>query len=226
MKIIMNNFFRDHRKGLVIFIIVLALIIDQVIKIAVKTTMSLGESVRITDWFYIDFIENNGMAWGMTFFNKMVLSLFRIAAIALIGYYLYLQIKRKARTRYIVCLSLILAGATGNMLDSMFYGLIFNASSPFYVSYLVPFGHGYSSFLLGKVVDMFYFPLLVTTWPDWMPFVGGQQFIFFSPVFNFADSCVTVGIISLFLFCRKDLNGFCKLVEDKKQGPKIRKERK
>ncbi|HAT62497.1 MAG TPA: lipoprotein signal peptidase [Prevotella sp.] len=226
MKIIMNNFFRNHRKVLVIFIVVLALIIDQVIKIAVKTTMTLGESVRITDWFYIDFIENNGMAWGMTFFNKMVLSLFRIAAIALIGYYLYLQIKRKARTRYIVCLSFILAGAIGNMLDSMFYGLIFNASSPFYVSYLVPFGHGYSSFLLGKVVDMFYFPLLVTTWPDWIPFVGGQQFIFFSPVFNFADSCVTVGIISLLLFCRKDLNGFCKLVEDKKQDPKIRKERK
>ena len=226
MKIIMNNFFRNHRKGLAIFIIVLALIIDQVIKIAVKTTMSLGESVRITDWFYIDFIENNGMAWGMTFFNKMVLSLFRIAAIALIGYYLYLQIKRKARTRYIVCLSLILAGATGNMLDSMFYGLIFNASSPFYVSYLVPFGHGYSSFLLGKVVDMFYFPLLVTTWPDWIPFVGGQQFIFFSPVFNFADSCVTVGIISLLLFCRKDLDGFYKLVEGKKQSSKIRKERK
>lgn len=222
----MNKFLKNHKSWLAVLIIVLALIIDQVIKITVKTTMSLGESVRITDWFYLDFIENNGMAWGMTFFNKMVLSLFRIAAIILIGYYLHLQIKHKARTRYLVCLSLILAGAAGNMLDSMFYGLIFNASSPFYVSYLVPFGHGYSSFLLGKVVDMFYFPLIVTTWPDWVPLVGGQQFIFFSPVFNFADSCVTVGILSLLLFCRKDMNGLCRAIEDKKRDVKNRKERK
>jgi signal peptidase II len=100
-----------------------------------------------------------------------------------------------------------MAGALGNLFDSMFYGLIFNASSPFYVSYFVPFGTGYSSFLQGKVVDMFYFPLIVSTWPDWMPFWGGEDFVFFSPVFNFADACVSVGIVILFLFYRKDLEG-------------------
>ena len=125
----MNNFLKNHKGWLAILIVVISLIIDQVIKINVKTSMSLGESIRITDWFYINFIENNGMAWGMTFFNKMVLSLFRLVAISLIGYYLYGQIKKNARLRYVVCLALILAGAFGNMVDSMFYGLIFNASS-------------------------------------------------------------------------------------------------
>ncbi|GJG27198.1 MULTISPECIES: lipoprotein signal peptidase [Segatella] len=202
----MNNFLKNHKGWLAILIVVISLIIDQVIKINVKTSMSLGESIRITDWFYINFIENNGMAWGMTFFNKMVLSLFRLVAISLIGYYLYGQIKKNARLRYVVCLALILAGAFGNMVDSMFYGLIFNASSPYYVSYFVPFGQGYSSFLLGKVVDMFYFPLIVATWPDWFPFWGGEEFVFFSPVFNYADACVSVGVISMLLFCRKDLD--------------------
>lgn len=98
------------------------------------------------------------------------------------------------------------AGAIGNLIDCMFYGLIFNASSPYYVSYFVPFGHGYAPFLMGKVVDMFYFPLIVTTWPEWIPFVGGDEFVFFSPVFNFADSCVSVGVILILLFCRKELS--------------------
>jgi len=104
----------------------------------------------------------------------------------------------------VFCLTLIWAGAVGNMVDSMFYGMVFNASSPFYVSYWVPFGSGYASFLQGKVVDMFYFPLIVSTWPDWVPFVGGNNFVFFSPVFNFADACVTVGVILLILFCRHE----------------------
>ena len=103
------------------------------------------------------------------------------------------------------------------MFDSMFYGLIFNASSPFYVSYFVPFGSGYSSFLQGKVVDMFYFPLIVSTWPDWMPFWGGEEFIFFSPVFNFADACVSVGIVILFIFYRKDLEGLSEAFSGKKR---------
>jgi signal peptidase II len=169
--------------------------------------MCLGESIRITDWFFINFIENNGMAFGMTFFNKLVLSLFRLVAISAIGYYIYKVIKGEHRTGYVIVLSVIMAGALGNLFDSMFYGLIFNASSPFYVSYFVPFGTGYSSFLQGKVVDMFYFPLIVSTWPDWMPFWGGEDFVFFSPVFNFADACVSVGIVILFLFYRKDLEG-------------------
>lgn len=186
-------------------IVVVLVIIDQIIKIEVKTHLCLGESIRITDWFFIDFIENNGMAFGMTFFNKLVLSLFRLIAITAIGYYIYRTICRQHRSGYVVVLSIIMAGALGNLLDSIFYGLIFSNSSPFYASYFVPFGTGYAPVLQGKVVDMFYFPLIVTTWPEGMPFVGGDDFVFFSPVFNFADACVSVGIVVLFLFYRKDL---------------------
>lgn len=196
-----------RRKGLTIgLIVLLLLVIDQVIKIDVKTGMYLHESIRVTDWFYISFIENNGMAFGMTIVNKLVLSLFRIFAISVVGWYLFRQIKHNARTLWVVCLALVFAGAIGNLIDCMFYGLIFNASSPYYVSYFVPFGHGYAPFLMGKVVDMFYFPLIVTTWPEWIPFVGGDEFVFFSPVFNFADSCVSVGVILILLFCRKELS--------------------
>ena len=195
------------KRGLaVILLVVILLAIDQVIKISVKTGMCLHESIRVTDWFYISFIENNGMAYGMTIVNKLVLSLFRIVAISVLGWYLYRQLKRNVRPLYVICLAVVFAGAVGNLVDCMFYGLIFNASSPYYVSYFVPFGHGYAPFLMGKVVDMFYFPLNVTTWPDWMPLVGGDEFIFFSPVFNFADSCITVGVILLFIFCRKELS--------------------
>ena len=195
------------RKGLLVALfIVLLLVIDQVIKIEVKTGMRLHESIRITDWFYISFIENNGMAYGMTIINKLVLSIFRIVAISVLGYYLCRQIKLGARNFYIACLALVWAGAAGNLIDCMFYGLIFNASSPYYLSYFVPFGQGYAPFLMGKVVDMFYFPLVVTTWPDWVPFWGGDAFVFFSPVFNFADSCISVGVVLLLLFCRQELS--------------------
>ncbi len=197
-------------------IVVVLVAIDQVIKIEVKTHLCLGESIRITDWFYIDFIENNGMAFGMTFFNKLVLSLFRLFAITAIGYYIYRTICQKHRTGYVVVLSVIMAGALGNLFDSIFYGLIFSNSSPFYTSYFVPFGTGYAPVLMGKVVDMFYFPLIVSTWPEWMPFVGGEEFIFFSPVFNFADSCVSVGIVVLFLFYRKDLEHLSETFWNKK----------
>ena len=197
---------RGISRGWLAVILTLAiLIIDQVIKIEVKTNMCLHQSIRITDWFYINFIENSGMAYGMTFINKLVLSLFRIVAVSVIGYYLWKQVKEKARYGYIVCLSMILAGAAGNIFDSMFYGLCFNASSPYYVSYFVPFGQGYAPFLMGKVVDMFYFPIIDTYWPQWVPFVGGDHFIFFSPVFNFADACISVGVIVLLLFYRREL---------------------
>ena len=195
------------KKGLLVALfIVLLLVIDQVIKIEVKTGMRLHESIRITDWFYISFIENNGMAYGMTIIDKLVLSIFRIVAISVLGYYLCRQIKLGARNFYIACLALVWAGAAGNLIDCMFYGLIFNASSPYYLSYFVPFGQGYAPFLMGKVVDMFYFPLIVTTWPDWVPFWGGDAFVFFSPVFNFADSCISVGVVLLLLFCRQELS--------------------
>ena len=191
---------------LAVIVIVSLLVIDQVIQIGVKTNMYLYESIRITDWFYIHFIENNGMAYGMTFVNKLVLSTFRIVAVAVILYYLRGQILKGARTGYIVCLSMVVAGAAGNIFDSMFYGLIFSASSPFYVSYLVPFGHGYASFLTGKVVDMFYFPIIETTLPEWLPFWGGQPYVFFSPVFNFADASICVAVALLLLFYRKELS--------------------
>ena len=187
-------------------IIVAILLIDQAIKIWVKTSMTLHESIHITDWFYISFIENNGMAFGMQLGSKIVLSLFRVFAIALLGYYIWIEVGKKAKIGYLVCLSMILAGAAGNLIDCMFYGLVFNNSSEFYQSYFVPFGTGYAPFLMGKVVDMFYFPLIETEWPLWMPFVGGEHFVFFSPVFNFADSCISVSVVWLLLFYREAIS--------------------
>jgi len=188
-------------------IIIAILLIDQVIKIWVKTSMSLHESIHVFDWFYISFIENNGMAYGMQIGSKLLLSLFRVVAIIVLGVYI-LRLTRKNDTRqgYIVCLSMILAGAAGNLIDCMFYGLCFDESTVYNVSHYVGFGNGYTSFLMGKVVDMFYFPLIVTTYPDWFPFWGGQEFIFFSPVFNFADACISVGVVALLLFYRKELS--------------------
>ncbi len=194
------------RRGWIAALIVLAvLVIDQIIKIWVKTNMTLHEQIDILSWFKIVFIENNGMAYGMEIGSKLVLSIFRIVAVGILGWYIAGQIRKNARLGYIVCLAMILAGAAGNIIDSMFYGLVFNASSDYYVSYFVPFGTGYASFLTGKVVDMFYFPLIVTTWPEWMPMVGGDSFIFFSPVFNFADASISVGVVLLLLFYRKEI---------------------
>lgn len=206
------------QKGIVVFVIVaLLLAIDQIIKIEVKTNMRLHESIQITNWFYITFIENNGMAYGMTLINKLVLSIFRICAIGVLIFYLYKQIVNNARMTYVILLALVTAGALGNLIDCMFYGLIFNASSPFYTSYFVNFGDGYAPFLMGKVVDMFYFPLIVTTWPEWMPVLGGDEFIFFSPVFNFADSCISIGMVLLLIFCRNELSKLSLHVGNKKQ---------
>ena len=190
-------------KGRLATILVVAiLLIDQLIKIWVKTSMQLHESIHVFDWFFLTFIENNGMAYGMQLGSKLLLSLFRVAAISLLGYYLWLQVRKKARTGYIVCLSMILAGAVGNLIDCMFYGLCFEASTP----YMVSMGEGYAPFLMGKVVDMFYFPLIVTTYPDWFPFWGGEDFIFFSPVFNFADASISVGVAALLLFFRTEIS--------------------
>lgn len=197
---------RVSKKGLVVILtVLLAVFIDQLIKIEVKTAMPLGSQIHVTDWFYIKFIENNGMAYGMTFINKPVLSIFRLLLISLLGWYIYRQVKTGARTYYVFVLSLVFAGAVGNLVDCMLYGLVFSGSSPYYTSYFVPFGEGYSGFLTGKVVDMFYFPIVQTTWPQWVPVWGGQEFVFFSPVFNFADSCISVGFVLLVLSCRKEL---------------------
>lgn len=186
-------------------LVVAILLTDQFIKIWVKSSMHLHESIHVFDWFYISFIENNGMAYGMQLGSKLVLSLFRVAAIAVLGYYLWLQVRKHARVGYIVCLSMILAGAIGNLIDCMFYGLCFEASTPYTIASLVPFGDGYAPFLMGRVVDMFYFPLIVTTYPEWFPFWGGDEFIFFSPVFNFADASITVGVAALILFFRQEI---------------------
>ena len=194
------------RGWMAILIVMAILLIDQVIKIWVKTNMTLHEQIEIFSWFKIVFIENNGMAYGMEIGSKLVLSIFRMVAISILGYYIYGQVKKKARWGYLVCLSMVMAGAIGNLLDSMFYGLVFNASSEYYTSYWVPFGNGYAPFLMGKVVDMFYFPLIVTTWPDWVPFVGGNPYVFFSPIFNFADASISVGVVSLLLFYRKEIS--------------------
>ncbi len=189
-----------------VLIVLLVLVIDQVIKIWVKTHMTLHEQIEVLSWFKIVFIANNGMAYGMELGSKLVLSVFRIVAIAILGWYIVGLIRKQARWGYIICLAMVMAGAAGNIIDSMFYGLMFNASSEYYLSYFVPFGTGYAPFLMGKVVDMFYFPLIVTTWPDWMPFVGGNPFVFFSPVFNFADSSISVGVVLLLLFYRKEIS--------------------
>lgn len=194
------------RGRMAMLIVIAILLIDQAIKIWVKTNMTLHETISVTSWFKICFIENNGMAYGMEIGSKVALSIFRIIAIGGIGYYLYLEICRKAKLGYIICLSMVIAGAVGNVVDCLFYGQIFNASSEYYTSYFVPFGTGYAPFLMGKVVDMFYFPLIVTTWPEWVPWVGGNEFIFFSPIFNFADASISVGFALLILFYRKEIS--------------------
>ena len=203
----MGSLGRILTKGrLAVLIVIAILVIDQVIKISVKTSMSLHESIHITDWFYITFIENMGMAFGMQIGSKILLSLFRVVAISVLGYYIWQQVRKNARTWYLVCLAMILAGAAGNLIDCMFYGLCFTNSAEFYTSYFVPMGSGYAPFLMGKVVDMFYFPLIETEWPQWMPFVGGDHFVFFSPVFNFADASISVGVVLLLLFFRKEIS--------------------
>ena len=198
-------------------IVIAVLVIDQIIKIWVKTNMFWHESIKITDWFYIYFTENNGMAFGMEIFNKFFLTGFRIIAAIAITYLLIQYVKKNYKTGFLVCVSLILAGAVGNIIDCVLYGEIFSESTHSTLAILVPFGEGYSEWFYGKVVDMFYFPLIETNWPEWMPFVGGEHFIFFSPIFNFADAAISCGIIALILFYGKYLND---IMESPKKGEK------
>jgi len=194
-------------KGRISLLIILSvLLIDQLIKVAVKTSMYFHESIHVTDWFYIYFTENNGMAFGMEIFGKLFLTSFRIIAVGLIAWYLMKIIKRGAKTGYIVCISLIFTGALGNIIDSVFYGILFNESTHSAIANFMPTGGGYSTWFYGKVVDMFYFPIIDTTWPAWIPMIGGEHFIFFSPIFNFADAAISCGIIALLLFYSKYLN--------------------
>ena len=200
----MSKYFTKGRIALLIIFAVL--IIDQIIKIWVKTHMYWHESIRVTDWFYIFFTENNGMAFGMEIFAKFFLTSFRIVAVGLIGWLLYKFVKKCMKTGFIVCVALILAGAAGNIIDSLFYGVLFNESTHAQIATFLPPEGGYASLFYGKVVDMFYFPIIDTYWPSWMPFVGGEHFIFFSPIFNFADASISCGTIALLLFYSKSFN--------------------
>ena len=198
-------------------IIVLLLLIDQAIKVAVKLNMNIGEEIVVFDWFRISFIENRGMAFGMEIGSKLFLSLFRIVAVGGLTWYIWKKIKEGARMGYIVVLSMIYAGAAGNIFDSLFYGEIFTASHPYYTdlppAQLVPWGEGYASILMGNVVDMFSFPLFHGTFPEWLPVWGGEDFTFFSAIFNFADACISVGIVALFLFYRNEIEHLSETVK-------------
>lgn len=198
------QFSKGKKITLLVFLI---LLIDQVVKIWIKTHMTIGESIPVIgNWFQIYFIENNGMAFGMQFggsFGKLLLSLFRIVLIGFIIRYINKLTKSNAQMGVLYGIALILVGAIGNVIDSMFYGLIFNESTYTTVATLFPEGGGYAPFLHGKVVDMLYFPIIDTTLPGWVPFYGGDNFVFFRPIFNIADSCITIGVLYLLIFQRK-----------------------
>lgn len=179
---------------------------DQLIKYAVKTGFCLHESREVTSWMYILFVENSGMAFGMSFVGTVFLTAIRLVLVALLSFYLRRIVLRGFPCGYIVCVSMILAGALGNIIDNSFYGMIYSESSESSVAELVPFGEGYGSFLSGKVVDMFYFPIVQADLPRWVPFWGGGRFVFFSPVFNFADASITCGAAAVLLFYRRLLS--------------------
>jgi signal peptidase II len=184
-------------------------VIDQIIKVAVKTNMHLYESIKVTDWFQIYFIENRGMAFGMDFIGTTFLSIFRIIAIIVFCVLLVRIIRRRLPIGLIACVSLVVAGAMGNIIDNFCYGMIFTESTPFQVSSLVGWGEGYGQMMSGRVVDMFYFPLF--TWPEWMPWVGGD--VFFGAVFNFADAAISCGAVAILIF-------YNKYIIDKKEDTK------
>ena len=176
------------RRGVLAALIVVGiLLVDQLIKIWVKTNMTLHEQIEILSWFKIVFIENNGMAYGMEIGSKLVLSLFRVVAISVLGYYVIGQVKRQARWGYLVCLSMIFAGAVGNLIDRVGAALDVIGGNIFTVMRVIP-------------------SVIAQTWPDWVPFVGGNPYVFFSPVFNFADASISVGVVLLLLFYRKEIS--------------------
>lgn len=207
----------EHPLALAAALLALILLADQCFKVYIKTHFVLGEELDVLGrWFRLHFVENNGMAFGMELWGatagKLLLTAFRLAAVAAIGYYLVLLCRWRSRDDeekrppmgLIVCVTLVLAGAIGNIFDSVFYGVLFSSSWGEVAQFLPPDG-GYSTWLQGRVVDMLYFPLIEGTFPDWLPLWGGEHFIFFRPVFNVADAAISCGIIALILFERKAL---------------------
>ncbi len=193
----------------VALLIILILIADQALKFFIKTHYTLGEEHKmIGSWFRLHFVENEGMAWGLQFgggVGKILLTLFRLVAVILGTFYLRTIIIKKYHTGFIICAALIYAGAFGNLIDSMFYGLIFSSSNPFTVATLFPAGGGYATFFHGQVVDMLYFPIIHTHYPSWFPIKSwrGDEFEFFSPVFNLADASISIGVIALLIWQKK-----------------------
>ncbi|MEY2830272.1 MAG: hypothetical protein RIQ33_2130 [Bacteroidota bacterium] len=187
-----------------IITIFLILLIDQLLKIYIKMNFKIGDEIHFTNWFQFHFIENKGMAFGLELegvWGKIILSIFRIFASAAIFYFfIYKSIKANQHIGFIICMSAIFAGAVGNILDSLYFGLIFSESTPFQIATLFPKGGGYAPILQGKVVDMIYFPLWEGYLPHWIPFFGGKFFAFFDAIFNIADSAITCSVIALLLF--------------------------
>lgn len=204
------DFAKARRQRLVVALIFIGfIVIDQLVKIWVKTHMALGESIVVTDWFRLTFVENNGMAFGMELFDKYLLTGFRIIATLALAVYIARLIRRDVSWGYLICLAFIMTGAAGNIIDCVFYGLVFDDPSWPAVAHFVPFGEGYSTWFRGRVVDMFSFPLAEWTWPSWLPVIGGQRYLFFSYIFNVADACISCGVVALLLFCRQTLSAEC-----------------
>ena len=199
-----NKVFTPGRLAILVGMAVI--LVDQIFKIWVKTNFYLGESLPILPFFELRFVQNNGMAFGMEFGSKLLLTIFRIVVVTLLIWYIVKVCKQqKVSKGYVVTLALIASGAGGNIIDCVFYGEIFTNPWPPQLAQFVPWGEGYAGLCHGLVVDMLYFPLFSFQWPEWIPAIGGSTFSFFDPVFNIADSAITVGILMLILFYSKYL---------------------
>lgn len=199
------NISKARLSALIIFLVI---VIDQLIKILVKTRMYWGEDIEIFSWFHLRFVQNNGMAFGMELGSKLFLTLFRILAVGVLVWVIIRLCKNPIYPKgFVACVAFITAGAAGNIFDCIFYGEIFTNPYPPEIAHFVPWGEGYGTVFHGLVVDMFYFPLFSFDWPDWLPVIGGKTFSFFDPVFNFADAAISVGMAVLIIFYSKYLGG-------------------